>query len=381
METDAVGKKDRPGRSRGSSPDRSVMRLAAELYYIRELSQGEISRLLSISISTVSRMLTQARAEGIVQITVECDPNELVPLARALSEALSVKVSLTPGRASSPAVAGRVCAVAAAAAVVDELPTAGILGTAGGYTIAALAGALPKMDRPGLTIVPIAGGMHAGTPPLLDVNAITDRIAERLGASTVRLLAPGLLDSLKTKEALLEDSVVKVTTELWSRLDCALVGVSGMPGVKLGYPTVMDQLEADVQRRLIAKGVVGDIAGHLFTIDGDLVEDEWASRLLCISFEMLRKCGKVIAVVAGSHKVESIIGCARTGVISHLYTDEPTANAIMQSLGARQPHRPSTAGPSAAGSVAGGGHPSHGRSRQDTAAGLITPAGQVPRET
>ena len=375
-----MGNKDRPRRSRGSSPDRSIMRLAAELYYIRELSQAEISHLLSLSISTVSRMLTQARAEGIVQVTVERDPSELVPLARVLSDALSVQVSLTPGRPGSPAVAGRVCAVAAAAAVADELPTAGVLGTAGGYTIAALAGALPKMDRPGLTIVPLAGGMHAGVPPLLDVNAITDRIAERLGASTIRLLAPGLLDSTKTKEALLADSVVKVTTGLWSRIDYALVGVGGVPNSKVGYPTMMDQLEDDVRRRLIAKGVVGDIAGHLFTIDGGLVEDEWASRLLCISFEMLRKSGKVVVVAAGSHKAESVIGCARTGVVSHLYTDEPTASAIMQSLDARRPHRPSTAASVAAGSVAGGGYPSGGRSRQDTAAGLVTRASQVSRE-
>jgi DNA-binding transcriptional regulator LsrR (DeoR family) len=339
METDAGDRKDRLGRSRVGSPDRSVMRLAAELYYIRDLSQGEISRLLSLSISTVSRLLAQARAEGIVQITVERHPNELVPLARELSDALSVQVSLTPGRTGDPAVAGRVCAVAAAGAVADEVPTAGVLGTAGGYAIAALAGALPKTDRPGLTIVPIVGGMHAAVSPLLDVNAITDRIAGRLGASTIRLLAPGLLDSPKTKEALLDDSVIKVTTELWSRLDCALVGASGMPGVKLGYPTVMDQLEDDVRRRLIAKGVVGDIAGHLFTIDGGLVEDDWASRLLCISFDMLRHCGQVILIAAGPHKVQSIIGCTRTGVVSHLYTDEPTATAIMQWLGAHKTRR------------------------------------------
>jgi DNA-binding transcriptional regulator LsrR (DeoR family) len=180
--------------------------------------------------------------------------------------------------------------------------------------------------------------MHAGTPPLLDVNAITDRIAERLGASLIRLLAPGLLDSAKTKEALLADSVVRVTTDFWSRLDCALVGVSGMPGSKVGYPTVIDQLDSDVRRRLIAKGVVGDIAGHLFTIDGGLVEDDWASRLLCISFEMLRSSGQVILLAAGPHKVRSIIGSIRTGVVSHLYTDEPTATAIMQWLVA---HRPS----------------------------------------
>jgi DNA-binding transcriptional regulator LsrR (DeoR family) len=343
VDTDAGIGKDGLGWSRVRAHDRSVMRLAAELYYIRDLNQGEISRLLSMSIATVSRLLAQARAEGIVQITVERDPNELVPLARKLSDALSVHVSLTPGRTDNPAGAGRLCAVAAAPAVADEIPMAGVLGTAGGYTIAALAGALPKTERPGLTIVPIVGGMHAGDPPLLEINAITDRIAGRLGATTIRLFAPGLLDSPDTKEALLADSVVKVTTDLWGQIDCALVGVSGVPGSKVGYPTVMDQLEGDVRRRLIAKGVVGDIAGHLFTIDGGLVEDDWASRLLCISFEMLRDSGQVIVVAAGSHKVQSIIGCTRTGVVSHLYTDEPTASAIMQSLGARRPHRRSAA--------------------------------------
>ena len=321
------------------------MRLAAELYYVRDLSQEEISRLLSQSISTVSRMLAQARAEGIVQITVERDPSELVPLATALSDALSVQASVTPGRPGDPAGAGRLCAVAAAPAVADELPAAGVLGTSGGHTIAALAGALPRSNRPGLTIVPIAGGMHAGVPPLLDINVITDLIAERLGSSTIRLLAPGLLDSPKTKEALLADSVVRVTTELWSQIDSALVGIGGVPNARAGYPTMMDQLDDDVRSRLIAKGVVGDIAGHLFTIDGDRVEDEWASRLLCISYEALCHSRQVIAVAAGPSKVQSIIGCARTGAVSHLYTDEPTATAIMQWLGDNQPHGGSAAGP------------------------------------
>ncbi|MGD0862132.1 MAG: sugar-binding domain-containing protein [Candidatus Limnocylindrales bacterium] len=342
MDTDAGVGKDRPAQSGARSADRSLMRLAAELYYVRGWSQAEISRLLRVSISTVSRLLAQARAEGIVQITVERDPSELIPLATELADALSVRVTLTPGRTSNPAVAARVCAVAAAPAVADEVPTSGVLGTAGGYTIAALAEALPRMDRPELTVVPIAGGLHASVPPLLDINGVTDRIAAQLGASTRRLLAPGLLDSLAMKEALLEDSLVKVTTELWSRLDCVLVGVSGMPESNPGYPTVMDQLDGDIRRRLIAKGVVGEIAGHPFTIDGSLIEDDWASRLLCISFDVLRRSGPVIVVAAGSHKAQSIIGCVRTGVVGHLYTDELTAAAIMEWLGAHGQHRGAT---------------------------------------
>jgi DNA-binding transcriptional regulator LsrR (DeoR family) len=324
------------------------MRLAAELYYVRSWTQAEVADLLHVSISTVSRLLAQARADGIVQITVERDPSELTPLAREMAQALSVEVTLTPGHADDPSVAGRVCAVAAAPSIAAEIPMSGVLATAGGYTVAALAGALPTSSRPGLTVVPMAGGLHAAVPPLLDVNAITERIAGRLGASMTRLLAPGLLDSASTKEALLQDSVVTVTTALWSHIDCALVSVGGLPDSNPGYPTVMAQLDEDARRRLIAKGVVGEVAGHVFTVDGTLVEDDWTSRLLCISFELLRASGRIILVAAGSHKVQAIVGCARTGVVGRLYTDELTGASIMRFLGARRSHRQSATKPARA---------------------------------
>lgn len=319
------------------------MRLVAELYYLRGLRQAEISHLLSLSNPTISRLLAQARATGIVQISVERDPNELLPLAKELSDALSVEVTLVAGRSGDAGVTARVCGVAAAPAVAELLPTEGVLGVAGGYTVSALAGALPKMERPRLTIVALEGGVPASAIPLLDVNGIAELISERLGATTVRLLAPVLVDSLKTKEALLDDSVIKRATTLWSHLDCALVGVGGPPGRRLGYPSFMDHLDAMVESRLISKGVVGEVAGHFFTIEGELVEDLMSSRMLMVDFEMLRRCPQTIIVAAGMHKVEAIVGCARTKVANRLYTDEPTAALIMKWLTAKRARsRPTT---------------------------------------
>ncbi len=324
---------------------RSVLRLVAELYYVRDWSQAEIAELLRCSVSKVSRMLAAARADQIVQITVDSDPHELEPLARELSDALGAVATLTAGRRGDTPAAGAVCAVAAAPLVAAMLPELGVVGTAGGYTISTLANALPRVSRPGLTIVPLLGGLHLTSPPLLDINVMTDRIAERLGATPRRLLAPGLLDSPATKEALLRDTVVRATTDLWSKLACALLGVSGGPVDQPGYTTVFDQLSDDERARLASKGVAGDIAGHLFTIDGEPVEDEWASRLLCIDLDRLRACPQAILVAAGPHKVRSIVGACRTGAIDRLFTDELTAASILRlvesgrrdSLGAPSP--------------------------------------------
>ena len=52
-----------------------MMRLVAELYYIRELGQPEIAALTGFSISKVSRLLAAARAAGVVRISVEGAPS------------------------------------------------------------------------------------------------------------------------------------------------------------------------------------------------------------------------------------------------------------------------------------------------------------------
>jgi DNA-binding transcriptional regulator LsrR (DeoR family) len=74
-----------------STSQREMMRLVAQLYYVRELGQPEIAALTGFSISKVSRLLATARAAGVVRISVEGTPASPTPLARALSEALGLE--------------------------------------------------------------------------------------------------------------------------------------------------------------------------------------------------------------------------------------------------------------------------------------------------
>jgi deoxyribonucleoside regulator len=309
--------------------DVEMMRLVADLYYVRDHTQPDIADLTGFSVSKVSRLLSQAREQGIVRISVEPAPSELTPIAHELARHLGVRVQLTPGRATTPTIAARLCGIAAAPFVASLLPATGVVGIGGGYTFAALIQALPMMRRPGLTFLPLVGGWDPRNP-YLDTNELTRRMAERLGGSTRLLQAPGLLDSEATKDALLSDSGVTSTTDYWSRLDVAILGISGGPSAQPGYGTVMDRLDDAGRERLAQKGVVGDVAGYLVRVDGTLVEDEWTRRSIAIPLDLLRRTPLVVAIAAGSNKVEGIIGCARSGVLHVLVTDVPTAEAALR---------------------------------------------------
>lgn len=311
-----------------SSSDREILRLISELYYLRDLRQPEIAALTGFSVSKVSRILAQARESGVVHISIEPASEDASPAAERLSDRYGVAVVTTPGREAEPAAAARLCGLAAAEHVARLLPTEGTVGVAGGYTMDALASALPRLDMPGLTVVPVVGGWDSRNR-YLDVNELARRVADRLGAQVHYLHAPGMLDSEHTKTALLLDSGVAATTRHWESLAVALLGISGGPTLHPGYGTVMDRLDEPSRRRLLELGVVGDLSGHLFREDGAFVEHEWSRRTIAISVEELRRIPEVVAVAAGSNKHRSILGSLRTGVINRLFTDRSTAEEVL----------------------------------------------------
>ena len=312
-----------------ATSQREMMRLVAQLYYVRELGQPEIAALTGFSISKVSRLLSAARSAGVVRISVEGVPSEPTALARALSEALRVEAWVTPGQETSPALAARLCAVAAAPRLAQELPEEGAIGLTGGYTVESLVAALPPASHAGAVVVPLVGGWDSSNPHL-NSNEIARHMAERIGAGVRLLHAPGLLDNEATTAALLSDSAVTATTRFWSELRLALLGMSGAPRFAPGYGTVMDRLDDAGRARLADKGAVGDVAGHLVRLDGSFVQDEWERRTISIPIETLRTVPRVVAIAAGSNKVETIVAGARTGLLHLLITDEPTAAAALE---------------------------------------------------
>jgi DNA-binding transcriptional regulator LsrR (DeoR family) len=332
------GRADPAGSSIGAdaadaTSQREMMRLVAQLYYVRELGQPEIANLTGFSISKVSRLLSSARAAGVVRISVEGAPSAPTPIARALAEALGLEVWVTPGHETTPALAARLCGVAAAPRLADELPAEGSIGLTGGYTVESLVGALPAISRPGAVVVPLVGGWDSSNPHL-NSNDIARHMAERIGAAVRLLHAPGLLDDEATTAALLRDSAVTATTRFWGELRLALVGMSGAPRFAPGYGTVMDRLDEAGRTRIAGKGAVGAVAGHLVRLDGSLVQDEWERRTISIPIETLRRVPRVVGIAAGANKVETIVAGARTGLLHLLITDEPTATAALELIAA-----------------------------------------------
>jgi DNA-binding transcriptional regulator LsrR (DeoR family) len=199
-----------------------------------------------------------------------------------------------------------------------------VVGVGDGAAMSATADELEAGEQLDVTIVPLCGGFWrptAGAEP-------ARRIADALGASAYALHAPGLLDAPAVRDALLEHPGVRSVTELWSRLDAAILGIGG--------PTWSDStVGPGACRELRAADAVGELLISPFDIDGRLVGASLRSRTIAFDPRNLSGVATTIGVATGAAKVAPILGTLRGGFLNVLVTDIETAEAVAALAGER----------------------------------------------
>jgi DNA-binding transcriptional regulator LsrR (DeoR family) len=316
---------------RRTSEERELLRWVAELYYLQQQGQADIAALIGVSISKVSRLLAEARRQDIVTIKVAASHVGDSELERELASALGLDaVFVAPARVRDASLATRVAALMAARSLPRWLPLRGLVGFSGGYTMTQLARALEPLAESELTIVPLQGNWVDGGVHLHN-DQVCHEAATRLGARSLSLPAPMVVERADTRDALLGDRSIRSVTERWSELAVAVVGVGPAPlGLPSDYPSVMGQLPASVLEELRLQGVVGDLCAHMFDADGRFLEHELSRRTLAIPIDELRRVPCVVAVAGGVNKATSLLGAVRTGVPRVLITDQLTAERLLQ---------------------------------------------------
>lgn len=323
-----LGNPDARANGRPHEQD-ELLRWVAELYYLRQQGQAEIAALIGSSVSKVSRLLAEARRQGIVTIHVAASRVGESEFEQQLAARLGLQgLYVAPARVADASVASRAAALMAARMLPRLMPMQGVVGFSGGYTVAQLARALEPTPALDLTLVPLQGNWVEGGLHVHNDQVCRDA-ASRLQARALSLPAPMVVDRADTRDALLRDRSIRPVTSRWSELDVAVVGVGPAPGGEgLDYLSVMGQLPREVRSELQELGVAGDLCGHMFDGGGHFVEHEVSRRTLSISVDELRRVPQVVAVAGGVSKAISLLGAVRTGIPSVLITDQLTAENL-----------------------------------------------------
>ena len=298
---------------------------ASRLYYELGQTQERIAALLGVTRPQVSRLLKQARAQGIVEIRIVDRTSEPSASGHWLRDRFGLRaVHVAPTIAGPEDLTRRSIGRLAAQVVRSAVRDGTVLGVGDGASVSATADAIADDEaNAAATVVPLCGGYWFGDAAREPFR----RIAEALGATAQGLLAPGLVDDAATKQSLYAHAGIRTVLELWERLDVALFGIGARAWSEAA-------LGPDVARKLDDGGAVGEVLIAPFDADGGFVCDTLRDRVIAFDARQLARVPVTIGVAGGPAKVVPILGALRAGIVNTLVTDASTAEAVATAAGA-----------------------------------------------
>jgi deoxyribonucleoside regulator len=299
----------------------------AEMYYLQNKNQAEIAEMVGVTRSMISRLLTEARTLGIVQVRIQRSIQFDQSLAGVLFDKFGLEnakvVVERPGE-SVRAQLGRV-----GARLLKEILKPGlVLGLPWGTTVSAVVSAVEADHPVSVKIVQLVGALGARNQDY-DGHGLVQRLAEKLGGEGFFLNAPFFGENEETVQALLQNKSIRESIQMAEKCDVALLGIGSMDKEYSSFFNA-GYIEEQEFQHLLDKGVVGDVCGLLYDIEGKPQAPEFEKRTVTIGRERLLKIPARIGVASGVGKVQSIIGAIRAGYINQLITSSATARALME---------------------------------------------------
>jgi DNA-binding transcriptional regulator LsrR (DeoR family) len=297
-------------------------------YFEDELTQQEIADTLRISRSTVSRILSKARDEQIVHISIEVPAGLFPELERALEHKFDLveAVVVETFNYDSPFGVARELGEVAASYLERTIRPHDIIGFAWGTTMKSLVDNLRSKTVPDVQVVQLNGGL---TPHLTDLHAtvLTRDMAARLGGECYILQAPGVVDDPHTQQMLMADPQVTQVFELAAQANLAFIGIGNISAESLWGRAGL--LTEEVTSELKSLGAVGDVMSRYFDKDGVLVNSSLCRRVVGLPIEKLRPIPRRVGVAGGKNKFEAILAALRGKYVNILITDHLTAQKLV----------------------------------------------------
>ena len=309
-------------------PD-DILRITAKLYYMDGLGEREVAKIVGVSRSKVSRLLSRAREKGIVRISVDnFEPRHSILEKKLktrfhLAHALVIKMIA----AHSTADVRRTIGYFAAPFASEFIRPQNVVGVAGGRSIAELIRyvSAPR-ELQGITVVQLMGNIG---PDVSNIDAIelSRVLAQCFGGNFYTINAPAFAPDVASRDVFLSHEHVRSIWELFDRMQTAFVGIGTLSNSAFIERGVLSPSDLAMLR---TQGAVGEICGRFYDMNGQECNTDFQSRVVSISIDELRKIKEVVGVTNGRERAPAISAALRGGILKSLIIDEEGAQAILE---------------------------------------------------
>lgn len=302
---------------------------ACWLYYEDGMTQGDIAETMGISRATVNSYLADARARGIVNISIEPSRLSSLTIAQELKRHFGLHDCLVvPSDDNARPLIDRL-GTAGAQALQRLLKSGDTLAVVWGRTVMAVGEQAAIAGLQDMTVVQATGGTSAtfGYTPELCAAAFADAVDGKL----INIAAPAIVSAPEVRDVLLHEPLIESQFAALSQANKVIFGIASLrPNSTIHTSGFFESVSL---QQYLAKDAAGVVAGRFIDGQGRPVAGPLDDRTVGMSLDMLKKIDLRIAVAGGFDKVPAILAALRGGYVTVLITDAATGRGILNADG------------------------------------------------
>lgn len=300
------------------------------LYYAKRKGQQEIADMLGISRAYVSRLLSYALDEKLVEIEVKLsnvglrDTGREVELYSSFDKLKRVHILKSTSLEFSIANIGLFTADCIEEYIQNAENIGLSLGLAVERTIEAMGGDKSRHTKK-KHLVQLMGNLNANGNTYAQPHDVLSSLSRKLNADVHFLNAPIFVKDQGLRDQLCGEDGIADTCRRWENIDLALLGVEDAQVDSKLSPLIGDEGRRQIEQRRAA----GNIAAIYFDKEGrhiPILDD----RKIAISYDAFMNIENKVIIGHGPGKVDAIRAALKGGIIDVLVTDSITCDAIFQ---------------------------------------------------
>jgi DNA-binding transcriptional regulator LsrR (DeoR family) len=176
----------------------------------------------------------------------------------------------------------------------------------------------------------MVGGIQGS--PTTDVNYLASRLGERLGGRAFQLYSPAFVETLEQRDALIQMAPVKEILDIARRATIAVFGIGTLDPDTSRFVEFTALTSEEMKQVARLHGGVGESLAIVYGSDGKICAQEYADRVVGLTFEELAKIPIRIGVAGTKAKTQALYGALRGGILNCLVTDEEAAEGVIDCL-------------------------------------------------
>ena len=294
----------------------------ARRYYLEDRKQSDIAAELGVSRPMVSRMLSEARELGVVEILIHEPGARAASLLDRLRLAGAIRGGVLVEDGGDEDETNQLLSQGA----VDLLRQIGTrrLGVGWGYLIGQLVTWLEKNPQLNSTVTDICPLVGNASIPARNYqsNENVRLMAQQLGAAPHFLYLPALPDNLEEKQLLCSTEVYRRIQQQWETIDTALVNIGDYPSSPdfaslVRYGGLLQQQHA-----------CGRMLVYYFNENGTIIQSD-QDFAIQVPLETLLRCPNIVGVCSANTSARALRGALRTGAFTHIVARAALAQTLL----------------------------------------------------